>query len=88
MLVSSGGKVSPVNPPARGARTTGWWVPPCPRRGNLRSSTGAPRPQRGGQQVEGQRPQVRAQKALGYEPEVAIIQELSHLPYFFCWSHV
>jgi hypothetical protein len=38
--------------------------------------------------VEGQRPQVRAQKALGYEPEVAIIQELSHLPYFFCWSHV
>lgn len=31
---------------------------------------------------------MRAQKALGYELEVAIIQELSHLPYFFCWSHV
>ena len=39
------------------------------------------------EQLEGHRPQVFAQKAFGYWAETMLIQLLSHLPYFFCWSH-
>ncbi len=38
------------------------------------------------EQLEGHRPHVFAQKALGYCGETMLIQLLSHLPYFFCWS--